>query len=146
MREEVELLEHHADPSPHRVKIHVHVGGIKVPTITTCPESGFSSRFTQRSSVDSSGAGGPDEADHLAGGIDGDADPFEHFVVAEGLMEVLDDDAGVLIRCVVGVLAHATPSEAGDAVIGFFFFLEGLAVPRFSMRRASIDSGTVMIR
>jgi hypothetical protein len=125
VREQVELLEHHADPGAHLVDVHVGVGDLD-----TLDHDLARGRLLEQVHAAQqgrlAGARGADDTDHLAA-VDVEVDALEHLVVAEVLVQVLDIDR----RC-VAVEMRLLHQRAFSA--------------RASIRRTTMESGTVIIR
>ncbi len=101
MREEVELLEDHADPAPYGVDVDVRVGEFGAAD-EDLALAGFLQQVHTAQQRRLAGAGRADDADDLAL-ADLQVDALEDLVVAEGLVQVLDVDLGT---------AHLTASWA----------------------------------
>jgi hypothetical protein len=129
VREQVELLEDHPDARPQLVDVRVGVGDLLALDEDLPARRGLEH-------VDAAqegrlpGPGRTDDADHLAV-RDVEVDALEHLVVAEVLVEVLDvDHRG---RAVAGVVGGRGGHQRALSA-------------RLSMRRTTIDSGTVISR
>jgi hypothetical protein len=90
VREQVELLEHHADAAPDGVDVHVQVGDLDALDVDVALGRHLQQvHAAQQRRL--AGARGPDHAHHLAG-LDQHVDAHEHLVGAEVLVQVLDLD------------------------------------------------------
>ena len=129
--EEVELLEDHADPRAQLVDVGVGVGDL----VALDEDLALGGRLQHVDAAQQgrlARSGGADHADDLAL-LDVEVDALEHLVVAEGLVQGEDVDrrpaAGVAGGLGVGVGGHQRALSAW-----------------LSMRRTTIDSGTVISR
>jgi hypothetical protein len=127
--EEVELLEHHPDARAQLVDVGVGIGDL-VALDEDLAAGGGLEHVDAAQQRRLARARGPDDADDLAL-TDVEVDALEHLVVAEVLVEVLhvDRGSGPVGRSVGGVGSHQRALSA-----------------RLSMRRTTIDSGTVISR
>ena len=89
VREEVELLEHHADPPADRVDVDVGVGDLDAADEDRARRSGSSSRLTQRSRVDLPEPDGP-MTQTTSPWPTSRSMPLSTSLVAEGLVQVPD--------------------------------------------------------
>ena len=125
VREQVERLEHHPDAGPDLVDVDVRVGDLDALDEDLPRRRGLEQvHAAQQRGL--AGAGGPDDADHLAV-VDVEVDALEHLVGAEVLVQLLHVDGGC------GLV---------DPWLGHQRALS----ERASMRRTTIDSGMVISR
>ena len=112
VREQVERLEHHADPAADLVDVDVRVGDLDALDEDLARRSGSSSRLTQRSSVDLPEPDGP-MTQTTWPVVDVEVDALEHLVVAEVLVQARAPRSRARLRSSCGHRSSPGPLRAG---------------------------------